>query len=331
MPDDYGAGIIEQVTLRKLQYVRDTLSRSGKPSSGTRSAIRERLTTAVDDGSIPLAELEALLDELDTWGDQRIRIVRMPRDWQQQVRTQQDFTTRVAEAGMDALIGGDVALVPPDQMTAMRIEVDAADGLIVRLYAAKTRKYMIEQKDIPQKTDAEYPEVIFKPFREEHQKAVGFAEIDFADAVGIVSVPILRRGNAYQAEFEEFYSAFEPLLRLDEMTPHGLLTANGKIRRLSGSEVTLIANKRRTPSGGELATSSNSMRSDYRSDPELMAADDLRPDAPRFFCNCYWNVGNGLGEAVHTHISADNGEVTVLGQVRKESVEHVLRRIRELN
>ena len=76
MIDEYAQGVVEQLTLRKLEYVRCLLASVDAPQSGIRSKVRERLVEAIETNLISVSSLQALLDELDAWGDQRSSLSR---------------------------------------------------------------------------------------------------------------------------------------------------------------------------------------------------------------------------------------------------------------
>lgn len=70
----YVEEIIEQLTRKKLEYTRQLLRDAELPHTGKRADIRKRLPQAIADGAVEIEKLSALLKELDTWGQQRIRI-----------------------------------------------------------------------------------------------------------------------------------------------------------------------------------------------------------------------------------------------------------------
>ena len=176
--DDTVFNIVEQLTLRKLDYARNLLKSAALPYSGTRPQVRERLVKAMENKQIKLSTLQTLLDELDMWGDQRIRVGRLATSSLVGFRTGAALRSKVKAAGMSYLLDGAIALVPPSNLTPMKILYEEQSGRrCVRLVAAKTRQVMVPQPDIPDHRDPQYPSVIFKPFRIESQKALAFAEI----------------------------------------------------------------------------------------------------------------------------------------------------------
>jgi hypothetical protein len=332
MVDSHTQSLIDQVTLHKLDYVRTLLRSAGLRSTGVREQLRVRLNDAVDQGTIDVPVLESLLGELDAWGNQHIRLGRLPSTLLAGLASPDAIEERVAAAGMTGLIRGAVDLVPSVEMRPMVISYhDEGRSRSLKLVAAKSREVLVEQLHIPDHVDDQFPGVVFKPFKVETHKIVGFAEIDLVNGLTVVSMTLVRRGLGYHAEFAELYSAFDPLISLNTLVPLTLYRAVQQIHALPQSEVLLLARHARTSIGGRIAYNSHSRRADMRSDEELNVTQRVLPDAPGVFCNCFWNIVDGLSESVHTHIHAHDGELLVLGQVKEDSVRYVLRRIFDFN
>jgi len=295
MVDAHVLNVIEQLTLRKLDYVRRLLASVNSPRSGTRAEIRERLREAIESNLITVASLQVLLDELDAWGDQRIRLGRIPVKALKEFRSANSVAKKAAKAEMAHLLLGQIALIPPSELTPMRISYEENAGQrLLRLVAAKTRQIMLPQPEISDHFDEQYPDVVFKPFKVETQKAIAFAEIDLDSGLSIVSTTLLRQGQGYTAEFDEFFTTFRSLIPLQDTDPVPLFDANRRIRHLSQTEVTLVSRQARTKVGGKINYRSHSFRTDLRADPELARSQDVLRNAPGLHCNCFWEPVNGL-------------------------------------
>src|SRR5262249_15815317 len=99
MVDEHTSYIIEQLTLRKLEYVRGLLKAINLPHSGPRPKVQKRLADAIDSNCIDVATLQALLDELDAWGDQRVRIGRLSTSMLAEFQSADAIVHKVTEAG----------------------------------------------------------------------------------------------------------------------------------------------------------------------------------------------------------------------------------------
>ena len=332
MIDEQNQNIIDQLTLRKLDYARQLLESVDLPHTGTRPKVRERLAKALEDGSISVSTLQALLGELDAWGDQRIQLRRFPARMLKEFRSAAVVAKKAKTANMSHLLHGTIALTPPLELTPMRVAYEESSSQKrLKLVAAKTRQIMVPQPDILDYFDVRYPGVVFKPFKVEIQKAVAFAEIDLDTGLAVVSTTLLRQGQGYKAEFEEFFTVFRPFIPLQDADPVPLLDATHQIRQLPSSEIRLVARQAKTAVGGKINYRSHSSRADIRSDPELHQSQAILPNAPGLHCNCFWEPVDGLEEGVHTHVFAPAGEISILGQIREASARYVLRRILEIN
>src|SRR5712691_2578863 len=173
-------------------HPRSLLKAINLPHSGTRPKVRERLEEAIDSNRVAVATLQALLDELDAWGDQRVRIGRLAAGILAGFQSAGAIAHKAAEAGMSHLLHGEVDLVPPLELTPMKIFYEEQAGRKqLRLVAAKTRQLMLPQSEVPDHVDEQYPGVIFKPFKVETQKALAFAEINLDNGLALISTTLL--------------------------------------------------------------------------------------------------------------------------------------------
>jgi hypothetical protein len=331
MPDEEKTRIIEQVTLRKLEYVRNYLASKSQPKSGTRIEVRDRLLKVVETSDSAFDDLRGLLNELDAWGDQRLKVAKFDLRDLKAFSTKRSVHKRIEEAGMTALLEGEIATEPPAALTPMVIKYVDGDAPALQLYAAKSRIMEIPDNTIPSITNDQYPGVIFKPYRREIQKALDFVEINLKNGDALFSTTLLKTGASYSAEFTELYEVFEPLISLKEAATVELYKAVKRLRKLSQQEVLIASNDKRTSVGGRIVHRSGSTKSDLRQDKEIMSSERATRNTDSVSCNCYWASFGNLSESVHAHIYAPEAEISIMGQVREASVRHVLRRILEVN
>jgi hypothetical protein len=332
MPDQEKARIIEQLTLRKLEYVRKYLESKGQIKGGTRVAVRDRLTELIETDDSVFDDLKGLLGELDAWGDQRLKIAKFDLRDLKAFRSSGMVKKQIERAGMSSLLEGEIAIEPPAELTPMVIRhIDDSEKRMLQLYAAKSRTVDVADNSIPPKTDKRYPGIIFKPYRQEIQKAVDFAEINLTNGDALFSTTLLRSGTAYRAEFNELYEVFQPLIELQMASPVVLYKAIKTIPTLPQKEVLTPSKDKRTSSGGKIAHRSNSPKVDLRLDSDIVLSDKATAQLDNVTCNCYWAQTKTLLESVHTWVYAPEAEISVMGQVREASVRHVLQRILQVN
>ena len=332
MPSKDEIRIIEQVTLRKLDYVRKYLGTKKQTKSGTRIAVRNRLMSVVDEDNSVIGDLKKLLGELDAWGDQRLKIAKFDSRDLKAFNSTEAVKEKIKAAGMAPLLTGEIAIEPPLKLTPMLIKhVEDGAKRTLFLYAAKSRVVEVLDTSIPPKTDKRYPDVIFKPYRQEIQKALDFAEINLANGDALFSTTLLKSGASYKAEFTELYDVFQPLISMGDAAAIALYKAVKTIPTLPQKEVLTPEKKKRTDKGGLIAHRSGNKNNDLRLDKEIMSSERATANTDSFFCNCYWEPLKKLTERVHTTLFAPEGEISIFGQVREASARHVLQRILAVN
>lgn len=325
--------IINQLTLRKLAYTQQLLNSADLPKTGSRIILRGRLQDAIANGAVSIEDTKALLDELDSWGDQRIILRLMPHALLRAYQSANQLRQKARQAGMEHLFDGEIILEPPLGLAPMRIAFEErADGRFIKLLAAKTREVWMQQMEIPEHVDEEnYPGVVFKPFKRELQKVVAFAEIGIDSRLLMLSTKKLHYGKGYTAEFDEFFETFQNLISFDDMEEVSLYEAAHTLHDLPHDEVSIYVRNLRTSSGGTIGTRSHSRRMDVRDDEEIRRALSPLAASASPFCNCIWKPNGELKEQVHTQIFAPEGQISILGQTSEASARYVLRRILEIN
>ena len=286
----------------------------------------------VDTDDSVIDDLRGLLTELDAWGDQRLKVAKFDQRDLKAFGTRKAVYKQVEQAGMSALLEGEIATEPPPTLTPMVIKyVEDGGNRALQLYAAKSRIVEVPDNTLPIKTDERYPGVIFKPYRQEIQKALDFAEINLANGDALFSTTLLKSAAAYCAEFTELFEVFQPLIALREALAVELYGAVKRIPSLPQNEVRTPAKDKRTSAGGTIVHRSGSIKNDLRLDPEIMSSERATASTDSVSCNCFWAPLDKLTESVHAHVYAPQAEISIMGQVREASVRHVLRRILEVN
>ncbi len=330
--DNESLKLVEQITLINLDYARAFLTEHEKRRSGVRLDLRQELIQLLEEEPGLRTELRALLDELDLWGNQRIRLRHFPQSMLRDLKTPEAVKKRARAEGMSGLLNGKVALEPPEQTTPMSISYEERDkGRFLKLVAAKTRVRYVPVPNTKVVRFDEYPDMVFRMFTEEKQKVVNFAEINLDTGHAVISSPLVRPGFTTTTDFTDFYDCFSSFLPLRDGAMTYLYDATHHIRHLlRTTDVIISGRKTRTDIGGTVNLRAFAPEQDIRKDPQLRKVEKVLPDARSPLCNCYWAPVEGLEEIVHTHVLAE-GEVVIMGQARERSVRHVLRRIHSIN
>ncbi len=332
MIDETTLEVIDQLTLYKLDFSREILKDANLPYSGNRLSVKNRLIRAVEDEHLSAAILQELLNDLDLWGQQRVCWRQLTPQSLAAYQTPEIVAARARGAGLESLLEGEVALVPPEYFTPMVIAYEQRpSGRFLRLIAAKTQIVREEQKQLEPLRDVDHPDVVYYPFLEKTQKVTAFAEINLDTGLAMISATLVRQGIKFEADFSGLYRSFEVFFTFGDADIVDLFSANKAIHGLSTGEVQLAEGRRRTSYGGVVSCKAHNPRADIRADTELSLTHQALPEAPGVYSDCHWNTCPGLKERVHTHIYGPNGEISVLGKMKEENVRYVLRRVYELN
>lgn len=324
--------VINQLVEHKSDYIRELFAQVNLPRYGNNEKIRERLTIAVNEEKIELPILQNLLYELDLWGKQRLQMRKIEPQLLNEFQTIESIKSKIAATDLGDVFDGEVALTPSPELTPMRVCCSGVDGnLTITFLAAKTREVWLSRPEIPNFTKEEYPEVVFRPFKLVHQKSISFAEVHIPSGNILVSTTALMQGRGYKKEFGEFTTLFENFFPFADSEPVQLFRATERINEMPPENLSFYSQKRRTTSGTQLIYVANNLKTDFRNDDELADTLASMAGASNAFCNCVWQQSENLGEKVHTHIYAPEGQIAIMGGAREASARYVLQRIRELN
>ena len=324
--------VINQLVQHKSDYIRELFTQVNLPRYGTTEKIRERLISAVDEEKINLPTLQNLLNELDLWGKQRLQMRKIEPRLLSEFQTIELIRNKIAATYLGDVFDGEIALAPSPKLTPMRVCCSGADGnLTMTFLAAKTREVWLPQPDIPNITQEAHPEVIFRPFKLVYQKSISFAEVHIPSGNILISTTALMQGRGYKKEFGEFIALFENFFPFADSEPVQLFRATERINEMPPENLSFYSQKRKTTSGTQLIYVANSLKTDFRNDDELTDTLAAMAGSSNAFCNCVWQQSEDLGEKVHTHIYAPEGQIAIMGGAREASARYVLQRIRELN
>ncbi len=306
--------LVNQVTLHKLTFVRDLLKSKQLHSSGTRDKVRERCLEYLDEGKLTVEDFQSLLEPLEMWGNQRIRLVRFDEHLLNRFSNREAVIVAVQQNDLQRILDSKLPVAISEEITPLSIRYgESAGRRLLTLVGGKMRLVEVPADELGDKMDEAHPDVVWRPFRTEQQKVVSFAEIDLDSGLAMISTKLLRQGAKYTAEFGEFFWAFEPFISLSDADLIPLVGAVYRIFHTTQAEEVRIYNQKlRDAQGGTMDTKAHSSRADVRQHNLLNAAIELfGDDTPGYFCNCRWQQCQDLCEEVHTNIHGQEGEITI--------------------
>lgn len=317
--------VVDQLTRRKLAYSQSLLGMIGWRKSGTRKTIRKSLIKAVTEKEIGIGQLEVLLNDLDAWGDQRVRLIKfdpLPDTF--------DSISSVREmiklGPLSDLLDRDSTIAPPEEMAPITISFPSAS--LVRLIAGKLEKPLQKISDIAPRILDRDPSIQWIPFRVVNERQISFAEIDLDTGLCLVSISRSGSRSKYDKEFDNFFDIFRPVIDFYMADEVPLFDAVRNIYNAGDKETRIYRHDGTTSKGGAVINKSMDRGADIRKDGGHIV--NYKGNRG-IFCNCFWTRNNTLTEEVHSLIFAPDGEISIFGQVTENNVKYVLRRIIQFN
>ncbi len=337
--------LVDQATLHKLAFVQALLKRKEFAFSGTREIVRARCLTHLDNGELNADELKSLLESLDLWGNQRIRLLHVPDGALQMFQDTASVELAIQQAGFTGIYQQEIPLIVEAQVSPISIRYSEVEGVrTLTLIAGKIQEEWVPVETLPELTyesvaallqQADIPDnnVVFRPFKLQRRKIVSFAEIDLDSGHGLLSVKSTQTAGSYKSKFEEFCWAFDPLLCVSNVDTVYLTKAISRVDDPGLQDhLDLPRQYLRDEQGARMRMEASSGQGDVRQHPKLRQARAcFTGDDSGDYCVCYWNPDGLLTEKVHTCIYGSHGEVAFRGQAGEESIRYVLQRIRQLN
>lgn len=337
--------VVDQATVHKLAFVQALLKQKELAFTGTREKVRARCIIYLNRGELLIEELKLLLESLDLWGNQRIRLIRIPDPILLTLTDCASIEATVQKAGFESIYQKDMPVVIGGELLPISIRYeDDGNHRFLTLIAGKIQEDLspiIGLPDIPyttvaallQQIDIPDSNIIYKPYRLEHSKIISFAQIDLDSGHGILSVKSSLSAGNHKTKYEEFHNTFAALFDLGSANRVYLTKATSNIDSKTHSyKVVLNKHSFRDNDGSRVKMEGATPKSDVRQNTRQSATRSLYAGVNTGeYCDCYWQHDSDLDEDVHTSIYGSQGEIVFRGQASEESIRNVLQRIRDIN
>jgi hypothetical protein len=139
------------------------VDRVGLPRSGTKADLRDRADTGLLDGTFSINDLIDFLDEVEPWGRQHVLLLDAEASAANGWRQEASIRRRLAEAGVEGLLGRRRRQRLPEALSLSSIVID---GDVVEIVAVERREYdeRAPEFDEPARSD-DGQLIIFKAYR----------------------------------------------------------------------------------------------------------------------------------------------------------------------
>jgi hypothetical protein len=322
--------LLEQVATKEV--VVNFLKGKGLPFSGSwAELVEKRVLPAVDDGKVTIEELTSLLAASEEHGRQHIFLYRLNEDSVCQL-SEELLLPRLAELGLDGLIGNPEILNEPENATISDIRWDA--GALVVKVISKLSKY--EAVDETQDADGFF----VKRYKVVSSRVVSVVKVNVS---GLVEIKISSKHNS--TRYAE-----------DVLSLLNMLKAILPMKDIIGSPVSLYASKtgiweRRGELAGVIrfsdATLKNSLGYSLKAatptrDYDLLEDEGVNTSMTTFqgrdiYCdtnNIFFKSVEGCAtpsKEVHVLMSGEGNEFAITTYCKDEDYNYVLRKIIEFN
>jgi hypothetical protein len=318
-----------------LQLKRDTLRQflgeEGMASSGTKQNYRDRIATAIKDGTLTYPELVSLLDEHEPWKAQHVYLFSGPSNL---AKWRDEATLRkvLGSHHVAKYLNRRLPLILPPALTLSSIAHSPA-GL--RVTAVQRRDSWERAESLDRHADNnQHGKVQYRAFVHDISRGLVAFDWDFLTNRASLHITRLPSHFTYDAARDAFAGLINNWLDIDLFTQTDLRPAIGFFHRLEATE------KAETRSHGIDYTSPEGRRISGRSasatDPLLGEAlvdgilNSVRLKGTGHTGNFFFLPnGNELDREVHVVLLADASRVTLTATNSEAAVRYVLRRVRD--
>lgn len=321
--------------------IREFLGNHELPKSGTKDVLRERITTALDDGDITCVDLLSLIDTVEPWGKQHIFLYSAPEGTLRANWRNDDWVKACLERdNMAHLLNEHCPLALPQVLTVS--EIMHTDSKL-KIFAVEKREYWERIKD---HDDTDYTEdgdeIELRAYLYHVKRGLVVFEWDFVSNNAMLQISQLASGSNYKEVAERFQRMIAPWLNIDQFS---LLDISPAIRKLEkpGGNLPLEARTHAidyTSMGGSHLQARSPSAKDSPYDEEVMenAMAEIRNEGVGHLGNFFWLPqdvnpahNNPLDKEVHINIIASKNRIAFTTSNKEEHVRHVLSRVRTLS
>ncbi|SRR6266545_465435 len=313
--------LLNLILARPIWQLSPFLRQSKLVSSGTKEAIRHRLTAGLDDGKVDVASLIDLLDELEGWGNQHIYLYKSNHKISERWSSVAYVKSILRKNDLTRLHNKRNPLVlPPDrQISAIR---HSPERLRIQWIEAREWEEHVPDEDIP--TD----DGILRYFKRRQARGMTIFDWDLLSGHAALLTQRLPHGNKYDEVRKNFEKELEPILGIRQLEK---LRLSRSIAKIEDSKEAMRRQFHHELIGGETVSMTSSTRSEdvFKSPTLEKARQALGGNTLPLIGNLYWQPVSGkFDRVVHVKLYPKDQRVGVFGACRESEVQYLLSRIR---
>ncbi len=315
---------LDYLLAHKKVVMQEFLREHGLFFSGTKEVLRGRFGKYLDDGRVSGAELVALLDNIEGWGNQHIYLYKSPDQPIESWRTERLATEHLSALGLIDLFNRRRPLVLPEETTLSSIEW-APEGLRFVWVEKRQWEERVSEEDIE---DIERPNMVWKAYRLNTTRGLITFNWDLVSGHAMLMIQRLPSGTKYDHVRDRFEEELVSIVGLNQFQRVRVSRAIQHIERSGEARRRQLAYETRR--GGKASFTSASRSVDTYADPDLeRAGQALGGETAGLLGNFYWHPVPGILEReFHSKLYASDQRVGIFGERREREVRYVISRIR---
>lgn len=317
----------------RKEHTTDLLRNHKIKISGNWSEIEDRLTTALREKRISLADVAAVVDVAEESGRQHIFLFTCPLPYLTKLKDVKEFEKRTKDAALHDRFNSPTRLVdcPADPVCVAVLH----DGKRIKIKWVETRE--VPRID-PAGTVSRNGIVVQRKWVIKKERGIVVLNLDLDSGACDLRVSVLPRGGAhrYEDKFQEYEPLFPPLVDLGQLTPLTLEKVSAGIKKRK--EYRLNLSDGTTTGGSRVMWVGGGEDAELRDDPKFAAAE---PDDVRVVAVFLTRMGTpgkadnkdemaALKRPLRVLFHCDRNEVEIPGQCDEAQVMHVLSTARSI-
>jgi len=336
--EDEKNALIDFVLAMRKTHVQGFFRDVKLPRSGTKTDLRERLRTALDEGSVTYEQATGFLDAHSPWGKQHVFLYTGPRGELKEWNDPDLLLPHLKNHRVGKYFNARLPLILPEKLTLSSIA--HLDGKL-RITAVQKREY---QERAPEHDDAKKTKdgrpVKLKAYIDHVTRTLVTFEWDLPSNTAMLQVTQLHGDRIYEQVRKEFFGLVGDWIDIEKL--FGLVDIRRVVNRLHELERSEHPEARShgyqysSPEGTRVGARSRSSRHSVIREAFVDdALEAIQKESVGHLGNFYWLPdappaldGNPLTDEVHVILVADKSRINFPTPNSEPVVRYVLHRVR---
>ncbi|MBX9766357.1 MAG: SAP domain-containing protein [Bdellovibrionales bacterium] len=303
-----------------MQYVGNFFAEHGMKKSGSKDELRERIEAAIAERLIDPAEVVALLNDIEGWGNQHVYLFKARASILNEWRTESRVKAILRENRAISLLNKLKPLVLPEENSLASISWSREQMRFVWI----TRRQWEDR--VPDEDETE-ENIMWKAYETKIGRGLLAFDLNLVNGNAMLMIQRLPVGNKYAEVKQGMLTDLNNFFDTTEMDPVRVGKCINKLEGSSEARNRSIALE--TGGGNQVKYTSKSRKADALDDEDVRNSRAALGNATRgSHGNFYWYPdGQNIFSEVHTVIYAKDQRIGIFGQHEESEIRHVIARI----